>query len=257
MQVSSHGEVWKDVQLPEGIINGTRLEVSNLGRVRTFNKLFQGKIIKGSLTEGYPIVRMKFYRPKIEADELVLQALRDEITVLKAKVKAVASKSETMKAEAEKILNAAKKKLQKTSVALLKKRTVYYHALIHRLVADHFLHRPGEDHKFVAHLDFNKTNNRANNLKFVTQEGHILHREKSPAVIQQMKRRSDNPEDHSASKLSVTKVMLLKKLLNENAPMKSLTKQFKITETQLLRIKRGENWKNIPAYDPKHSETPE
>jgi hypothetical protein len=41
--------------------------------------------------------------------------------------------------------------------------------------------------------------------------------------------------------------MLLKKLLNEGKPMKQLVKQFKITDTQILRIKRGENWSNVPA----------
>jgi hypothetical protein len=41
--------------------------------------------------------------------------------------------------------------------------------------------------------------------------------------------------------------MLLKKLLNEGKPMKQLIKQFKITDTQILRIKRGENWSSVAA----------
>ena len=41
--------------------------------------------------------------------------------------------------------------------------------------------------------------------------------------------------------------MLLKKLMNEGKPMKQLVKQFKITETQILRIKKGINWSEIPA----------
>jgi hypothetical protein len=43
--------------------------------------------------------------------------------------------------------------------------------------------------------------------------------------------------------------MLLKKLLNQGKPMRTLVKQFKITDTQILRIKRGENWKEIKAAD--------
>jgi hypothetical protein len=41
--------------------------------------------------------------------------------------------------------------------------------------------------------------------------------------------------------------MLLKKLLNQGRPMRMLVKQFKITDTQILRIKRGENWADVQA----------
>jgi hypothetical protein len=41
--------------------------------------------------------------------------------------------------------------------------------------------------------------------------------------------------------------MYLKKLLQENKPIKNLVKQFKVTETQILRIKRGENWGSVEA----------
>lgn len=41
--------------------------------------------------------------------------------------------------------------------------------------------------------------------------------------------------------------MLLKKMINQDKPMKQLVRQFKVTGTQILRIKRGENWADIPA----------
>ncbi len=41
--------------------------------------------------------------------------------------------------------------------------------------------------------------------------------------------------------------MLLKKLLNQGKPIKQLVKQFKVTDTQIFRIKRGENWADIEA----------
>jgi hypothetical protein len=41
--------------------------------------------------------------------------------------------------------------------------------------------------------------------------------------------------------------MLLKKLLNQGKPMRTLVKQFKVTNTQILRIKRGENWADVEA----------
>lgn len=39
----------------------------------------------------------------------------------------------------------------------------------------------------------------------------------------------------------------MKKLFNEGKPMKQLVKLFKVTDTQILRIKRGENWADIKA----------
>jgi uncharacterized protein with PhoU and TrkA domain len=41
--------------------------------------------------------------------------------------------------------------------------------------------------------------------------------------------------------------MLLKKLLNEGKPMKQLVKVSKETDTQIIRIKRGETWADGPA----------
>jgi Mor family transcriptional regulator len=43
--------------------------------------------------------------------------------------------------------------------------------------------------------------------------------------------------------------MLLKKLLNEGKPIKQLVKLFKVSDTQIFRIKRGENWANIQALN--------
>jgi len=44
-----------------------------------------------------------------------------------------------------------------------------------------------------------------------------------------------------------TKVMLMKKMINQGKPMKQLVRQFKVTDTQISRIKRGENWADIEA----------
>lgn len=41
--------------------------------------------------------------------------------------------------------------------------------------------------------------------------------------------------------------MLIKKRLNEGKSLSILAKQFKVTTTQLSRIKRGINWNDIQA----------
>ena len=91
-------------------------------------------------------------------------------------------------------------------------------------------------------------NNQSTNLRWMTPAENIVHQQKSPLVIAAKKERAikavDNPTN---AKLTITKVMLLKKLLNNGKPIRTLVKQFKVTETQILRIKRGENWGHIQA----------
>ena len=82
----------------------------------------------------------------------------------------------------------------------------------------------------------------------MTPEENYEHQKKSPHVISDKKKRQARQQSNpNRAKLTPTKVMLLKKLLNEGKPMKRLVKLFKVTDTQILRIKRGENWANIKA----------
>jgi hypothetical protein len=101
-------------------------------------------------------------------------------------------------------------------------------------VAEYFVSQPSSQHTIVAHLDYNKLNNNKSNLKWMTPDENYLHQRFSPNVIAS-RAYSDGrrKEDARSTKLSVTKVMLLKKLLNQGKPMRQLVKQFKVTETQI------------------------
>ena len=81
----------------------------------------------------------------------------------------------------------------------------------------------------------------------MTPDENYAHQQDSPHVIAEKKDRRN--EKSRNSKLTVTKVMLLKKLLNQGKPIRTLVKQFKVTDTQILRIKRGENWGDIKAAE--------
>ncbi|HPH86745.1 MAG TPA: HNH endonuclease [Ferruginibacter sp.] len=239
MTNSLRGETWKKVQIPQQAA-GHRLEVSNLGRIRTFNSLAQGKILKGSIINGYPIIRLKIFKERDEAVERELVYLREQIATLQKNLRETGKSKDP---ESVKLVDTLKKSLAVRTEADLKQRTIYYHSLIHRLVAEYFIPKPGKAHTVVAHLDYDKLNNHFRNLAWMTIEENRAHQQKSPYVIAH----KDNREVGKGSKLSVTRVMYLKKLLHENKPIKSLVKQFKVTETQILRIKRGENWGSIEA----------
>lgn len=108
---------------------------------------------------------------------------------------------------------------------------------VHRLVALLFLEQK-EDEKYVIHLDFDKENNTASNLKWATKSAMYLHHKKNPKKIARK-------GQITYSKLTEGRVRLIKKKIfdpNRKTRMRLIAKQFGISEMQLYRIKSGENW---------------
>jgi hypothetical protein len=244
------GEQWKPLKFDSEFTNSGRIEVSNFGRLRTFNKISDGNIINGSLINGYQILRLKLYKPRDKKVQSRLDYLQQQVFKLAQNLKSLRDNKESKRKikDTAELLATLKKNLSKKFQNDLKERTINYHSLVHRLVADYFLKKPTAGQTIVAHLDYNKLNNNANNLQWMMPEQNYEHQKSSPYVIQEKKeRRSNRKENSRATKLTVTKVMLMKKLINEGKPMKQLVKQFKVTDTQIFRIKRGENWADIDA----------
>jgi hypothetical protein len=116
-----------------------------------------------------------------------------------------------------------------------------FNRYIHKLVAESFVEKPSEEHRFVIHVDFDKLNNHHENLKWATKDQMVEHNRENPAVKNKpIPRRTKN------YKLTEPKVKLIKKMLrNENNRLKMIAKQFGITHTQLNRIRSGENWAHV------------
>lgn len=244
------GEKWKAIEFDFDFTNECRIEISNYGRLRTFNKISNGNIIQGSMINGYRIIRLKLFKAREENTQIKITGLQIQVADLtkqmNTSVKENADKQ--LISEQQALLNPVRKKLNKVYKEDLKQRTINYHSLIHRLVANYFLPAPSPGKTIVAHIDYNKLNNRVTNLKWMTPEENYIHQQNSPHVIKEKQQRQlGSRQNTKVAKLTVTRVMLLKKLIGQNKPMKQLIKQFKITDTQILRIKRGENWKHIPA----------
>ena len=122
-----------------------------------------------------------------------------------------------------------------------------FNRYIHKLVADFFVPREDEKQKFVVHLDHDKLNNLAANLKWVTRDEMTIHNRDNPAVINKVvPRRTKN------YKLTESKVLMIKKMLkSDKNRLKMIAKQFGITHTQLNRIRSGENWGYVKLEDEK------
>lgn len=244
------GEKWKSVKFDVEYSNDLRIEISNFGRVRSFHKTSNGNIINGSMINGYRVLKLKLFEPRDPKTQQKLDYLQQQVFKLARKLKSLKENKESKKTikETTELLESFKKNLSKKFSDDLKERTINYHSLFHRLVAMYFLKSPKQNQTIVAHLDFNKLNNKADNLQWMTPEENYAHQQHSPHVIKdKLDRRTNIGRHSSVTKLTVTKVMLLKKMLNEGKPMKQLVKQFKITDTQIYRIKRGENWIGIDA----------
>lgn len=248
-----YGEKWKNVNFSFEYSNEYRLEISNFGRIRSFNKLSNGNILNGSITEGYKIIRLKFFKPLDPVNLKKAEILQKKIANTIKKIKLLKEKKESLaivkpiELDLRKIKTLYSKRLAQNT----KERTIHYHSLTHRLVANYFLSSPSSKKTIVAHLDFDKLNNDVKNLKWMTPEENYIHQQKSPYVIEERERRITYGSVTSKNmKLTVTKVMLLKKMLNEGRKtVTHLAKQFKVSDMQIIRIRRGENWSFVPAAE--------
>ena len=113
---------------------------------------------------------------------------------------------------------------------------------VHKLVAQHFLEQ--NDGVHVIHINYDKTDNRLENLKWATKREKELHQFSNPEHI-------NRPRRITYSKLTEAKVMLIKRKINDpnrRTRLKMIAKQFGISEMQLHRIKTGENWGYVKEY---------
>lgn len=108
--------------------------------------------------------------------------------------------------------------------------------MVHRLVAQYFLPKPKRDQIYVIHKDRKKENNHVSNLSWANKTEHLAHAMAGEAWQLATKRVRN-------SKLTEAKVKALRKKIDQGKwSMKVLAKEFGITEMQLYRIKKRQNW---------------
>lgn len=250
-------EIWKEYPLNYEFENQTKVEVSNLGRIRTYNSYFpEGKIAKGSTQEGYPVLRLKLFKSRSAVDAEKLQTLQSQIDELGAMIKSLGTKNDVL--EKKKELRAQRDELiqkrKKQNHRIDKKRTIHVTIMFHKAVATLFLETPTDpDKKFVIHKDFDKTNNEVENLAWASREDLKERYPNKPKVILAKFKKQFMTDDYKPNtkmgKLTENEVLRIKQRLKKGDSLRTLAKQYGVSDMQIHRIKTGENWSHVKTVD--------
>ena len=124
------------------------------------------------------------------------------------------------------------------NVKLKDKSTGYVY--IHKIVAENFVKRKSPEQDCVIHIDFDKENNKWNNLNWVSEEEWKEHVKNSPVYKKGREKRM------KSYKLNETKVKMMKKmLLNKQNNRKIIARKFNVSESLVRRIEKGAYWSHV------------
>lgn len=116
---------------------------------------------------------------------------------------------------------------------------------IHREIARLFLKKPSNKHRYVIHINHNKTDNSVKNLRWATLEEMIEHQQSSPAKVAYKKIQANRS---TGLKLNATQVRSIKKTLSSKKrtlTIRQLAEKYGVSEMTMYRIKSGENWAKV------------
>ena len=121
------------------------------------------------------------------------------------------------------------------------KGTIY----IHREIATLFVKKSTPRHRYVIHVNHNKLDNSAKNLKWATLQDVSAHQQKSPAKIAYKRVQASRT---NGLKLNATTVKSIKKIIGDprrKMTYRQLADKYGVSEMTLYRIKSGENWARV------------
>lgn len=107
---------------------------------------------------------------------------------------------------------------------------------IHRLVAEAFLEKK-IDKDFVNHKDGNKLNNLVENLEWVTRSENDIH------AFRNDLRKARKGESHHNSKLTLSQVEEIKKLLSNDYNCTYIAEKYNVHRRTISDIKNKKTWK--------------
>ncbi len=247
-------EIWKEYPLNYTFENSYRIEISNFGRIKTYHSKYpKGNLVKGSLQGGYPILRVKLFKAKTPKQIEKLENIKKQIETIRINIKEIQQTKSTLNDEMQ--LNdlevkytKIKKNFSDQNRKINNQRTINLAILTHRAVAELFLPKPDENQKLVIHKDFDKKNNTVENLQWATQDTVSKRFNNHPKVILRKFKQQFEEEKivkRKPIKLTDTDVLYIKERLRKKHTLRSIAKQFNVSDMQIHRIKTGENWGHI------------
>lgn len=111
------------------------------------------------------------------------------------------------------------------------------HFTVHRLVAISILGTPFKDGLVVNHKDGNKTNNKAENLEWVTYKENTAHAIETGLFKQK-------GSGHYKAKLSEAQISDIKTLRKSGMMLKELAAEFGVSMSTISSIDTGRTWKH-------------
>lgn len=114
---------------------------------------------------------------------------------------------------------------------------------VHKLVAHYYVHNENRETKnAVIHIDYDKQNNHFSNLRWVDSHEagmHAWNNEDRESRLNFLK------ITNRKNKLSPEKAEAIRRrYARGNSTMKQIAKQYGVSEMQISRVIRGENWSN-------------
>ena len=120
---------------------------------------------------------------------------------------------------------------------------------IHKLVALVWLPKPTKAQTIVTHLDRNLNNNHYSNLAWLTPEEVG---KRNGELFKKIYTGVKHPGERHNVKLKERDIVHLKSMLQRGVPQVKIAKMFCISEMQVTRIKRGENWGDVKVPEMKN-----
>ncbi len=127
-------------------------------------------------------------------------------------------------------------------------KVIYKHFFFSKLIAEHFIPKDSDEQTYVLHLDRKRDNDDYTNLKWATKEEMIEFTNKSPFVLKAREKLVKHNLKSPGKKLTIANVKRIKKLLakpEQNLSLKMIAEKYGVSDMQISRIKRGENWGHI------------
>jgi len=138
--------------------------------------------------------------------------------------------------------------IKKFHYVILRYNNTQNRFFIHKLVASLWLPKPKKDQTIVTHLDRNLKNNHYTNLEWISLEES---NKRNAEYFKKIYTGKKYPGVRHHTKLKEKDIIQLKKMLLRGITQAKIAKLFCISEMQVTRIKRGENWGDVKIPEKK------